>query len=165
MDIDCRPAYYAVRKPNTGLDDCAYVPLRMNWSSFRSQPGQEVPVNAPNQYKRCMVIVYATKDNQITAFTTNILASILINRFNLRWNNGSWFQRLSVNIISSQHLANGETDLRWTYRRCPFPPFLISVFHKINQYARSSQNKCVMPPNKNGYNTTLWGAKDKSSNR
>lgn len=107
MDIDGRPAYYVVRNaPIVGLDDYAYVLIdNKTQHSFRSQPGQEIPVNDSKLYSRdATVIVYSTKDNpKSQRFTTQYIGSVLINRFNSGGGTTAvgFSYRLSVNIISA----------------------------------------------------------------
>lgn len=132
MDIDGRPAYYVVRKPNTGLDDYAYVLIENESGlSFRSQPGQEVPVNAPKLNTRdATVIVYATKDNpKSQRFTTQYIGSILINRFNSGGGTTAvgFSYRLSVNIISAPTSCSAEN----TNLIMNLPRISTSAFPKI----------------------------------
>lgn len=141
-DIDGRPAYYVVRNgPTVGLDDYAYVLIEnQSGLAFRSQPGQEIPVNAPKLNTRdATVIVYATKDNpKSQRFTTQYIGSILINRFNSGGGTTAvgFSYRLSVNIISAPTSCSAEnTDLEMNLPKMPITAFSDIGFPRDNQYA------------------------------
>ncbi|WP_311752347.1 fimbrial protein [Proteus columbae] len=144
MDIDGRPAYYVVRKPNTGVDDYAYVLIENESGlSFRSQPGQEVPVNSPKLNTRdATVIIYATKDNpKSQRFTTQYIGSILINRFNSGGGTTAvgFSYRLSVNIISAPTSCSAEnTNLEMNLPKMPITAFSSIGFPRDNQYAEDN---------------------------
>lgn len=130
MDIDGRPAYYIVRNgPITGYDDYVYVLIdNKTGLSFRSQPGQEVPVGDSKLYSRdATVIVYSTKDNpRSERFTTQYIGSVLINRFDSGGGTTAvgFSYRLSINIISAPTSCSAEnTNLEMNLPRMPTSAF------------------------------------------
>ncbi|WP_100157988.1 fimbrial protein [Proteus columbae] len=145
MDIDGRPAYYVVRNGHiTGLDDYAYVLIENESGlSFRSQPGQEVPVNSPKLNTRdATVIIYSTKDNpKSQRFTTQYIGSILINRFNSGGGTTAvgFSYRLSVNIISAPTSCSAEnTNLQMKLPAVPITAFSEMGFPDSSVYAEDN---------------------------
>ena len=133
MDIDGKPAYYIVPNgPAVKRDDYVYV-LYDNKTGlpFRSQPGQEIPVDDDHLYPiDATVIVYSTKENPKEAdFRTQYLGSILVNRFNYGGGTTAvgFSYRLSVKINSAPTSCSAEN----TNLVMNLPRISTSAFPKI----------------------------------